>query len=30
MCEFQLYVITNLVDNHGELLVKNGALVDLQ
>jgi hypothetical protein len=30
MCEFQMYVITNIVDNHGELLVKNGVLVDLQ
>jgi hypothetical protein len=30
VCACQLDVIADLVDHHGELLVQNGALVDLQ
>jgi hypothetical protein len=30
VCAYQLNVISNLVDHHGEFLVKNGTLVDLQ
>jgi hypothetical protein len=30
MCTCQLDVSANLVDHHGELLVQNGALIELQ
>jgi hypothetical protein len=30
VCACQLDVSANLVDRHGELLVQNGTLVDLQ
>jgi hypothetical protein len=30
MCSCHLDVSANLIDHHGELLVQNGTLVDLQ
>jgi hypothetical protein len=30
VCACQLDISENLVDHHGELLVQNGALLDLQ
>jgi hypothetical protein len=30
VCSYQLDVSANLVDHHGEHLVQNGTLVDLQ
>jgi hypothetical protein len=30
VCACKLFVSENLIDHHGELLVQNGTLVDLQ
>jgi hypothetical protein len=30
VCAYHLDISSNLVDHHGELLIQNGALVDLQ